>query len=247
MSKGKGKIKELLKKWKVDDIVIKTDKEMMSACKRIAKAMMFTVHEVEKVENEDKNDNKQRKRERGEDGIFVLADAYTDAVLHFGGDCTFTIPRSEDKKTFIFKDLVNNMDLRAYVLEKDDVLNEKLKTIENNEEICGLIVRYLNNDITVSPIYINIYDTIANRAQEMKDIMFVDERTLTDDELEFVIDDITNAVGIVIYDTLRKMFVFTEDRKKELLKKEIDKMQKNILLKTLAEDNSKKKGRNVGM
>jgi hypothetical protein len=238
MSKGKGKIKELLKEWKIDDIVIKTDKEMMSACKSIARSMLFTVHKNE--------DNGNDELSKGEDCIFCLAEADTNAILHFASQCTFSIPRTEDKKTIVFKDLVNNLDLRAFCFEKDDTLIEKLKTIENPDEIIGAVVRYINNDVVVSPIYMDIYPTIESRMKEMKGTMFPEVKTLSDEELEFVINDISEIVGIQIYDKLNGMFVFTTERKNELIKKEVSKIHKNILLKTFAEDNSKK-GRNAAM
>lgn len=252
MSQGKGKksTKELLKRWNVEDSLVKTDGDLVNACKETARCMLFTIHMINSRNKGEAGKDKVGEVEAGkiqietekdkgeEDGIFVLAEADTDAVIQVFGGCTFVIPKNEDKKSFILHDYIDNLDLRVYVIHKDETLMDLIKDVKDADSVTGLVVRYVKNDLAVSPIYIETVNICYDRIEEIKNTMFEGKRNLTDEELEFIVNDVVDLVGLKIYEKLNNMFIFTEDHKNEMIKKRVDRMRKDILLSTLVDSNN---------
>jgi len=220
MGKGKGIMKKTVKRLNIEDKIIKNDADMIDACKAIARAIYFVLPNTGEKDNSD-------------DGIFILAETDTDAIIHALGGLNFIVPKSGDKKAFIFHDHISGTNFRLYAVENNEKFKAKMKgRIKDIDKLCGMLVRYVKNDVTVAPIYLDTEEFDKKIIEEM-DTIFPNGKKLTNDELDFIIDDVIDSKAKKIYELLRSMFIFTEDNKKEIMKNKAGNMYREIMLKTM--------------
>lgn len=218
-------IKEFIKEHKIVDRYIRNNSELLEGCKSFAEMMIFGSYKIEEIKS-----NKDT-----EDGILILAEANTDAVFAFLGGCDSKTPIDKNGNSFVLHDYVKNIDYRCYVTPKDDLFLEKIKVLENNDNLNCLVINLSKNDnktVEVIPIVLDYNDNCVNRMKEIEDLFFNNRKDLTDDEYDFLIDEIINTAGTYIFNRLQNSFVFTEDSKKDLLRNEFSKIQANVMIKT---------------